>query len=224
MNDFWSGLSLFLVVLTLAVYFFQYRAMLRQVNVSRAASHVQSLLSLIELLQEKEAKTGRWWVMQHLRDKDLEQWSPKDRFFASRACSRFDLVGLIVRMNVVPSQELIDSWAPSICRVFHITSTFRAELKRKNGQDYWGNYDWLAERAEQVWSDPDADSVLDQIASEEGQQESSARSVLSLSGGDVVVEIPAGLSADEVDKVRRWTDVVLGNSSSEPDEDKNNLE
>jgi hypothetical protein len=150
-SDFWRvdiGMvtTALLLVLTLSVYVYQYRAMMRQVAVAQESSRVHSLLTVISLLQEEDVRQARWWVMDRLAAKPFPDWDDTDTQRASRACSRFDLIGVIGQMAVFPVEVVTANWAPAIRRTYEVTAEFRSALKAKNGSEYWSGFDWLYER------------------------------------------------------------------------------
>lgn len=144
----------FLLLLTVFVYFLQWKTMQRQLDSSREQLAIsqrglkaQNLFALISYIQEPEARDARAWVMQKLKGKPLEEWTADDKNFASRVCSKYDVVGIVVREGMVPSTAVVGSWGPSIASCYEILRPFIAVMKEKNGQAYWDDFDWLYREA-----------------------------------------------------------------------------
>lgn len=81
--------------------------------------------------------------MQKLVDKPFEVWDEQDKSYASRVCSKFDVVGILVRDGLVRSEAVIGSWGPSIRGCHKILRPFIRAMQEKNGVEYWDDFDWL---------------------------------------------------------------------------------
>lgn len=150
-----QAISMLLITLTLAVYFFQWRTMnkqlgtsLEQVRIAREGVVAQNLFALVNYIQEPEAREARAWVLQRLADLPYQQWKTEDRDKASRVCSKYDMVGLLVRQHVVPLDPVLASWGPSIRKCHEALREFIAEMRVKNGPGYWSSFDWLYQQTE----------------------------------------------------------------------------
>ena len=134
----------------LLVYFLQWRTMQKQLQAGREQLRIaqggvsaQNLFSLVNYLQEPDARDSRAWVLQKLRGKDFHSWSEEDRAHASRVCSKYDMVGILVRQGIVPIEPVIGSWGPSIRKCHSILDPFISAMRVRNGPAYWDDFDWL---------------------------------------------------------------------------------
>jgi hypothetical protein len=132
-----------LIALTFLVYLLQWRTMQRQLAAARDGIGAQNLFALIAFLQDADARDARAWVLQRLGEIDYSQWSEQDKTNASRVCSKYDAVGMFTRLKIVPLAPVVDSWGPSIRKCYLTLSPFVADMRVKNGQAYWNDFEWL---------------------------------------------------------------------------------
>lgn len=144
------------LLLTFIVYFLQWRTMRgqlkaahEQLRVAQGEISAQNLFSLITFLQEPEARDARAWVLQRLQGRSFDAWQEQDKNFASRVCSKYDVVGLLVREGMVPKRPVLASWGPSIRNSHAILEPFIRSMQGKHGPTYWDNFDWLFREAAQ---------------------------------------------------------------------------
>lgn len=83
----------FLLLLTVGVYFLQWRTMQKQLQaaseqlrIAQNSANAQNLFALISYLQEPEARDSRAWVLQRLEGSAFSDWKTEDRDCASRVC------------------------------------------------------------------------------------------------------------------------------------------
>ena len=135
-------ISTFVIALTLIVYFLQLRAMRRQINLSREVATAQSILAVINFLQDEKVRVARATVIESLGQKKLEEWSEEDKRAASRVCSTYDIAAILIRMGLVPSKPFVDDWGPSIKKCYEILEPYIREMQKpKNaGPDYWNDF------------------------------------------------------------------------------------
>lgn len=144
----------FLFFMTMLIYFLQWRVMRKQLSamrdqlgIAREGVLAQNLFSLVDYLQDPEARDSRAWVLQQLEDKPFINWADRDRDHASRVCSRYDMVGLLVRQGVVPVDPVLGSWGPSIRKCHQILQPFISAMQDKHGAMYWDDFDWIFKKA-----------------------------------------------------------------------------
>jgi hypothetical protein len=145
------------LLMTFLVYFLQWRTMRgqleatqEQLRITQGEASAQNLFSLINYLQEPESRDARAWVLQRLPGKDVETWEEDDRNYASRVCSKYDVVGLLVRDGIVPKGPVLSSWGPSIRKCHETLEPFIRTMQAKHGGSYWDDFDWIYAEARKL--------------------------------------------------------------------------
>jgi len=201
--DFQFIVTAALLIGTIVIYSYQYRVMTHQ-------RRDHNLLFIIQLLQEDQERKARSWVMSRLRGKPLKEWTSEDRRYASRVCSRYDLVGLLASRRALPVEVVLRGWAPSISRTFLATQEFRDAMKRRNGAEYWEHFDWLYKQTAKIWSDPSPEVTVREDADGESASITGTRTVLSLSSGQVLIELPqSNLTEADRSRVKRLVQALV---------------
>jgi len=144
------------LLMTFLVYFLQWRTMRgqlaaahEQVRIAQGEASAKNLFSLITFLQEPEARDARAWVLQRLPQKSMDSWDEQDANNASRVCSKYDVVGLLLREGIVPKIPVLSSWGPSIRNCHEILEQFIRSMQAKHGPSYWVNFDWMYAEAQE---------------------------------------------------------------------------
>ncbi len=141
---------------TLIVYWRQLLAMRDQLSAIQQSARSQSLLTLIDLLQQPAAVEARR-VLFSLDGKDMDNWTQDERIAVERAISAYDIAGILIRDGAVPDGKkiLVDNWGYSIKKCNRIAGAYLGELRKTRGPHYWDDFEWLAN---EVPDDGHADS------------------------------------------------------------------
>ena len=133
------------VVATLIVYWRQLAAMRNQLSAMQQSSRSQSLLTIIDLLQQPAVVEARR-VLFGLDGKDRAKWTQQECIAVERAISGYDIAGILIRDGAVPDGErvLLENWGYSIKKCHRIASTYLSEVRKVRGQRYWDDFEWLA--------------------------------------------------------------------------------
>lgn len=136
------------VVATFGVYWYQLRTMQNQLIVFRDGSRTENLLTLIQYIQQADLAAARKNLFA-LKGKDFASWSSQERLDAERACSGWDVVGLMVKAgSIAEAKELVvGTWGYSIVKCYMIATPLIVELQRERGATYWDDFVWLASQA-----------------------------------------------------------------------------
>lgn len=136
------------IVGTFVVYYFQLRTMQGQLKALRDSSTAQNILEVVNFLQGNEVRTARTVVREHLRKKDVSEWSDYERQAASRVCSTYDVAAILLREQLVPIEPFTDNWGPSIKDCYEVLLPYIREMQRpdRSGPDYWNDFGWLYQK------------------------------------------------------------------------------
>lgn len=132
--------SLVLAV-TLVVFFFQLLAM-------RSASRAQNILSALQYIQEPETREARKHVIQIVQGKDFSVWDDNDRRKVSTVCSTYDILGILIRQELIPLQIVTENWGRSIRLCYPVCEPWIRKLRESEGPEYWDEFEWLYKQAQ----------------------------------------------------------------------------
>ncbi|MFZ0034317.1 MAG: hypothetical protein WAK60_04945 [Sedimentisphaerales bacterium] len=135
-------ISSFIIALTLIVYFLQLRTMRQQLNSSHEATTAQSILALMNFLQDDKVRAARATVIKSLSRKKMEDWSEEEKNAASKVCSTYDIAAILIKMGLVPSKPFVENWGPSIKKCYKVLEPFISEMQKPEnaGPDYWNDF------------------------------------------------------------------------------------
>ena len=125
-----------IIFATLLIYFFQLRTM-------RKGTLGQNTISLINFIQDENARAAREVVMRDLKDKDYSKWTIEEKKSASRVCSTYDVVSILIyQQSLVKPELVIDNWGPSIKKCYKILEPHIKEMQKPEnaGSDYWDDF------------------------------------------------------------------------------------
>jgi len=135
----WATISNIAVVIT-AVF------VLIQLAEARRTTHAQSYSVVREILQEEKVRKARKLIFQ-LQDegKAIEEWNKDEIESAEIICHTYDSVGQMIRHKLLFKDIIIDSWGPSLRRIWPILlpliSKYRSEW---SSPEIWDDFEWLA--------------------------------------------------------------------------------
>jgi hypothetical protein len=135
----WATISNIAVVIT-AVF------VLIQLAEARRTTHAQSYSVVREILQEEKVRKARKLIFQ-LQDegKAIEEWNKDKIESAEIICHTYDSVGQMIRHKLLFKDIIIDSWGPSLRRIWPILlpliSKYRSEW---SSPEIWDDFEWLA--------------------------------------------------------------------------------
>jgi hypothetical protein len=122
----------------------QINAAQKQLEASREATRTQSLLTAITFLQQDRIHEAR----SHLIAKGpgtFSSWDAEERRSADIALGTYDIIAILCRRNVIPTEVIVDNWGDSIinCRekAFELVAYYRFPAER--GPAFWDDLDWL---------------------------------------------------------------------------------
>ena len=128
-----------IIFATLLIYFFQLRTM-------KKGTLGQNTISLINFIQDEKARNARDVVMSNLKDKNYSDWETEEKKSASRVCSTYDIVSILIyQQRLVKPDLVIDNWGPSIKKCYNILEPHIEEMQKPEnaGPDYWDDFVFL---------------------------------------------------------------------------------
>lgn len=143
-------LATIFIAATFFVYVRQAKAMEDQLEISRKSvadmqrsNACRQLYEVIDRLLESRSDIETVLL---LKGKSLENWNDAERLSAHRVCSRFHLVGLLLREEMIPEKLFAHAWFYSVPNCFEILRPFIAEVRKSRDSRYWTAFDYLAQR------------------------------------------------------------------------------
>lgn len=122
-----------------------------QVHVAQSASRAQSLLAVLDYLQRPDIRDSRREVITILSTVPASEWTERQRAIASSASASYDLVGTLLKSEVVDKDPIVQNYGASIIRCHEVCAPmiqgFRDNMPEAIARTYWDDFDWLADEA-----------------------------------------------------------------------------
>lgn len=111
------------IIATFWIYYFQLRIM-------KKGALGQNALALISYLHEDNNRKARRHVINNLSNKVYIDWTEDDKEIASKVCSIYDVMSIMIyNMELVPQKLFIETWAPGIKKCYLALDDHIQELK-----------------------------------------------------------------------------------------------
>ena len=138
----WTTLSSIAVVIS-AIF------IIRQLSEMRRTTQAQAYGVAREILQDEKVREARRTVFQLSQKGKLpEEWSEKDIESAEMVCHTYDTVGQMVRHKLLAKNIIVESWGPSLRRIWPILSPLIHQYRTEwNAFETWDDFEWLANEA-----------------------------------------------------------------------------
>lgn len=138
LNINWNTLSNVAVVVS--VFF-----IIRQLRESRRTAQAQSYSVAREILQDEKVRKARLLVLElGEKGKPINKWTKVEKQNAQVVCHTYDSVGQMIRYKFLPKNIIIDSWGPSIRKIWIIVSPLVYEYRKDwDAIEAWDDFEWL---------------------------------------------------------------------------------
>ncbi len=118
-----------------------------QLSHQKKAMWSQTFLGLVDRLQDEELRKDRGIVFE-AAEKQVDEWTDEEVAAAERVCYNYDLVGIMVRHKLLPTETIVDSWEDSLRRLWPICEPLVYKYRIIRGApEFWDDFQWLAEEA-----------------------------------------------------------------------------
>jgi len=135
-----STASMAVVILCTAIF-----AVLQLKEVSRSRK-VTAFMNLSQFLQQQEIREARGALIQ-ASGKDLKDWSQDEIKAAEKACSSYDVAGIMVSRKLIERDLIVNEWRDSIIKCWEAAKPMIIEYRRNRGEDFWNDFGSLYEMA-----------------------------------------------------------------------------
>lgn len=103
-----------------------------------------------QLLVDRKLERGRYLLLQKVIDEDsVGRLTDNEWGLINRAMAAFNTLGLLLAKGYVEERDVMDIWAPSICRAWKVAQPYIAYRERLQGYRPWKYFAFLAEKAQQ---------------------------------------------------------------------------
>lgn len=155
--------GLIAVVISLRVYFGQLEALnnglkqgREQILMVEKSSMASNLLTVAKFLQNEEFQRAKNTLADQdslLLSQEPSLWPETYRRAARTICSCYDILGLMIKNEVVSTKPILENWGRSILHFHNVLERFVEQEQNKIGPDYWNDFTWLAEKVrDHSWS------------------------------------------------------------------------
>jgi len=133
------------IALTLVVYWGQLFTMRKQLEVARTSVKGQNVLAVINFIQEEPTREARETVIKYLERDQVVKWTESERKVASKVCSTYDILSILIKSDVIPLSPFKENWGPSIRMCYEKLDLFIEDMQKPEnaGPEYWNDFEWL---------------------------------------------------------------------------------
>ncbi|MEM1246050.1 MAG: hypothetical protein AAGA81_16705 [Acidobacteriota bacterium] len=132
------------------------------------ATRSQNMLHAVALLRDKDFRTAMMVLRSRLRDVPMESWG-SDSHHVLQICSTFNLVGLLVRGNLVPQQLFVQHWGQSVVDAWEVLGDF-VSRKQRTTPEYCADFAYLYTLCANAQRSASPSSEMQLPADEDGRQ------------------------------------------------------
>ena len=116
-----------------------------QLTEARRSANTESFLKAVDRLQDENIRRAREVIFRLSIDekKPFSSWTDTEKKTAEVACQSFDVVGMMLRGNMVTPELILRSWHTTIKKTWRGTLPLVSARREKDGENFWGDYEWL---------------------------------------------------------------------------------
>ena len=129
-----------------------HRASLRQVHqlqqqleTRQSSVQSQNLLYALSILRDQDFRTAMMVLRSRLKGTSPETWGT-DVHHVLLVCSTYNLVGLLLKNDLIPYRLFLQHWGSSVIDAWEILSEFIRRRQLRN-PDYCADFQWLFEQS-----------------------------------------------------------------------------
>jgi len=137
-----STASMTLIILATSIFAVM---QLREIKRSRK---VTAFVSLSQFLQEEATRKARD-ILIKASGKKFNDWSKEEIEAAEKACSTYDVAGIMLSKKLI-EKDLLMEWRDSIIKSWEAAEPMVIEYRKSRGKDYWDDFEKLYRMAKKI--------------------------------------------------------------------------
>jgi uncharacterized membrane protein len=120
-----------------------------QLEEARRSANTESFLKAVDRLQGEDVRKSRELIFRLSIDekKPFNQWTEDERKGAEIGCQSFDVVGMMIRGDMVPAELILRSWHTIIKKSWRGAESLINARREKDGEKFWCDFEWLYNEA-----------------------------------------------------------------------------
>lgn len=139
----WGGIATIIAVVVAAIAAWPtYRQLAELVRTRK----LEALTGVFELISSERARLDRRYIFHNLRNRP-DEITPMDRDAIERVAVDFERVGSLVKLGLVPAEELLSHHAAVIARAWQVLEPYIAHRATQLRGNYAQNFLWLGNEA-----------------------------------------------------------------------------
>jgi len=135
----------------------------QQLRLSNRTAQAEAYFRAHDYLQQEEIREARGELLNFwktcARWSDFKSWETRERANAERVCNRFNLVGKLIRKQILDPDLIIPAFHFTIEECWEAAQPILKEYRATKSKDWWENFVWLHEQTKKAYPVPDVDSV-----------------------------------------------------------------
>ncbi len=117
----------------------------KQLEEARRSADTEAFLRVVDRLQEESVRRAREVIFRISLDekKPFSDWTDSEKKAVEVACQSFDVVGMMVKGDMVPPGPVLHGWHMTIGKSWLGALPLIRARREKDGEDFWGDFEWL---------------------------------------------------------------------------------
>lgn len=120
----------------------QLRSVQEQLEIGRESRRSQNMLHTLGMLRDQDFRSAVMVVRNRMKGKPVEEWEAGDVFHVLLVCSTYNMVGLLVKHDLVPQQLFLEHWGGSVIETYEALSEF-IEKRQVKSPLFCADFQWL---------------------------------------------------------------------------------
>jgi hypothetical protein len=114
----------------------------------RQTIYAHAFKTAYDVLQSEEVRDARKTVFSFNANIPFEQWGDHATRAGELTCNAYDIVGIMVRHDLLPVHYIVDSWGDSLRRSWPILKSLVEHQRRmRDANEFWDDYEFLVQAA-----------------------------------------------------------------------------
>ena len=120
----------------------QTRSLQAQLELASDARQSQNLLYALRILRDQEFRSSIMVVRNRMAGRPPESWNAADILHVLNVCSTYNLVGVLIRSEVLSGPLFFEHWGSSVVETWKAIEEF-VKKKQKYNPRYCADFEWL---------------------------------------------------------------------------------
>jgi hypothetical protein len=140
----WDALTSISTAISAIIVLFTGILLYSQLKEMKKGTAATAFSSIVAILQDEKVRKARHTLM-NISEKDFTKWTDQQKKDAELACSKYDVVGIMLHHNVIDHEMVTNEWDFSIKSCWEHAEPMIRSYRETRGERFWDDFEWLYE-------------------------------------------------------------------------------